>query len=49
MTASAPSVVTFRHPGITTIKLDGKTARTTRVPGGLRLTIPAGRHRVALS
>ena len=26
MTATAPSVVTFRHPGITTIKIDGKVA-----------------------
>ena len=48
MTATAPSVVTFRHPGVTRITVDGTAALPTAVSGGLRLTIPAGQHTIAL-
>jgi hypothetical protein len=47
--ATAPSVVTFRHPGISKITIDGHKAARTLVPGGLRVAIPSGRHAVAFS
>jgi hypothetical protein len=47
--ATTPSVVTFRHPGISKITIDGQKAVPTLVPGGLRVAIPLGRHAVALS
>ena len=46
--AAAPSVVTFRHPGITTITIDGKAAYPTLVPGGLQVAIPTGLHKIVL-
>jgi hypothetical protein len=48
LTATAPSVVTFRHPGVTTITVDGTVAFPTAVPGGLTVTIPPGLHTIAL-
>jgi hypothetical protein len=47
--ATAPSVVTFRHPGISKITIDDQLAVPTLVPGGIRVAIPSGRHAVALS
>ena len=48
ITATAPSVVTFRRPGITTITIDGAVAVPTLVSGGVQLTVPSGTHTVTL-
>jgi hypothetical protein len=49
MTATKPSVVTFKYPGVTTITVDGTVAFPTLVSGGLRLSIPPGQHAIVLS
>ena len=46
--AAAPSAVTYRHPDITTITIDGKVAYPTLVPGGLQVAIPMGLHKIVL-
>ena len=46
--AAAPSAVTYRHPDITTITIDGKVASPTLVPGGLQVAIPTGLHKIVL-
>ena len=43
-----PTTVRFSYPGLGTVRIDGRPTAVTRVAGGLRVRVPAGRHALRL-